>query len=283
MLSRMFSRKHLTRGLLMLFMTLLVIVWLIPLLITFMTALKTAKEAASSYPWEMPQGFALVENVKWAWNKGRLGQSFGQSVVYAGVGSAFAIALASLAAFSLAQLRPKRAFTWFLLIYAGTIFPFQMYLLPLFYLYQRTGLYDSRIGLTLFYTAIAIPFCLFVLRNQFTTIDYEIVEAAKLDGLSNFGIYRRIYMPLSLAAVAALFLFQFTWIWNDLLFGLTLAKSPDVRPIMAGLAGLRGTYSAANTPGVLAGALLASVPTLLIFIALGRYLLRGMTLTTSGE
>jgi ABC-type glycerol-3-phosphate transport system permease component len=277
------TRITLSRGLLMIFMTFLAVVWLVPLVTTFMTALKTAQEASASYPWELPQGFALPENLAWAWNKGRLGQSFGQSLIYAGVGAAFAIGLASLAAFSLVQLRPVRAFGWFLLIYAGTIFPFQMYLLPLFYLYQGTGLYDTRSGLTLFYTAIAIPFCLFVLRNHFTTIESEIVEAAKLDGLSNFGIYRKIYMPLSVAAVAALFLFQFTWIWNDLLFGLTLAKSPDVRPIMTGLAGLRGTYSAANTPGVLAGALLASVPTVLIFIALGRYLLVGMTLTTSGE
>ena len=138
-------------------------------------------------------------------------------------------------------------------------------------------------GLLLFYIAIAIPFCLFVLRNHFTTIDIEIIEAAKLDGLSNFGLYLRIYMPLSVAAIVALFLFQFTWIWNDLLFGLTLAKSNDVRPIMAGLAGLRGAYSVQNTPGVLAGALIASVPTVLIFVLLGRYLLRGMTLTTSGE
>lgn len=279
----MISQRQLTRGLLMLFMTAVAIFWLIPLVITFLTALKTAQEASSSYPWQLPQGFALAENIAWAWNRGRLGESFVQSIIYAGAGSLFAIVLASLAAFSLVQLRPVRAFGWFLLIYAGTIFPFQMYLLPLFYLYQSTGLYDSTIGLTLFYTAIAIPFCLFVLRNHFTTIDVEIIEAAKLDGLSNFGIYRRVYMPLSIAAIAALFLFQFTWIWNDLLFGLTLAKSPDVRPIMAGLAGLRGTYSAANTPGVLAGALLASVPTILIFILLGRYLLRGMTLTTSGE
>lgn len=277
------SRKYLTRGLLMLFMTALVIIWLIPLITTFLTALKTVKEASASFPWQLPQGFALPENIAWAWTKGRLGQSFGRSIGYAGIGAAFAIALASLAAYSLVQLRPKRAFGWFLLIYAGTIFPFQMYLLPLFYLFQTIGLYDTQLGLTAFYIAIAIPFCLFVLRNHFTTIEHEIVEAAQMDGLSNFGIFLRIFLPLSTSAIAALFLFQFTWIWNDLLFGLTLAKSPNVRPIMAGLAGLRGTYSAANTPGVLAGALLASMPTVLIFILLGRYLLKGMTLTTSGE
>lgn len=279
----MLPRKYITRGSILLAMTFLVVLWLVPLFSTFLTAVKTPQEAAATFPWQFPQSFALGENLQWAWNRGRLGQSFMQSLVYAGAGAAFAIALASLAGFALVQLRPSRAFGWFLVIYAGTIFPFQMYLLPLFYLFQASGLYDQQAGLVLFYTAIAIPFCLFVLRNHFTTIDREIVEAAQIDGLSNFGIYRRIYMPLSVAAIAALFLFQFTWIWNDLLFGLTLAKSPDVRPIMAGLAGLRGTYAAQNTPGVLAGALLASVPTILIFILLGRYLLQGMTLTTSGE
>jgi len=277
------SKKYLTRGALLLVMSVLVVFWLIPLVTTFLTALKTSQEAAATFPWQLPQGFALPENIVWAWNNGKLGQSFLRSILYAGLGAAFAIAMASLAAYALVQLRPKGAFIWFLLIYSGTIFPFQMYLLPLFFMYQKTSLYDSQVGMVLFYTAIAIPFCLFVLRNHFTTIEYEIVEAAQLDGLSNFGIYLRIYMPLSVAAIAALFLFQFTWIWNDLLFGITLSKSPDVRPIMAGLAGLRGTYAAQNIPGVLAGALLASVPTILIFVALGRYLLRGMTLTTSGE
>jgi multiple sugar transport system permease protein len=277
------SRKRFSRGMLMLVMTFLVILWMTPLFITFMTALKTQKEAGATLPWQLPQGFALMENLRWAWDSGKLGDSFVQSLLYAGVGAALAIVFASLAGYALVQLRPSRPFGWFLLIYAGTVFPFQMYLLPLFYLYQTTSLYDTRIGLLMFYTAIAIPFCLFVLRNHFTTISLEIVEAAKIDGLSNFGIYRRIYLPLSVAAISALFLFQFTWIWNDLLFGITLAKSADVRPIMAGLAGLQGIYSSQNTPGVLAGALLASIPTILIFILLGRYLLRGMTLATSGE
>lgn len=276
-------RKYLSRGTILIVVSIMVVIWLVPLVSTFLTALKTPQEAARTYPWQLPQGFALGDNIAWAWKQARLSQNFVLSLFYAGIGAGLAIVLASLAGFSLTQLRPRRAFGWFLLIYAGTIFPFQMYLLPLFRLYLTTSLYDRRVGLLLFYIAIAIPFCLFVLRNHFTTIDIEIIEAAKLDGLSNFGLYLRIYMPLSVAAIAALFLFQFTWIWNDLLFGLTLAKSNDVRPIMAGLAGLRGAYSVQNTPGVLAGALIASVPTVLIFILLGRYLLRGMTLTTSGE
>ena len=277
------SRKMLSRSILLAFLTVLAIVWLIPLAITFLTALKSNEEFASTAMWSLPKDFALVENLRFAWDTGKMGESFVRSLSYATLGAAVAIFFASLAAHALIQLRVARSFFWFLLIYSGTIFAFQMYLLPLFYMYQKTGLYDTQLGMMLFYTAIAIPFCLFVLRNHFATIDREIVEAAKMDGLSNFGLYARMYMPLSIAPIAALFLFQFTWIWNDLLFGITLAKSADVRPIMAGLASLRGLYSANNTPGVMAGALLASIPTILIFILLGRYLLRGMTLTTSGE
>ncbi|MCO6452558.1 MAG: carbohydrate ABC transporter permease [Caldilineales bacterium] len=279
----MANRKKLTRIILLISLTLLVIVWLTPLGITVMTSMKSTEEYGRTMRWELPTKIALWENIQFAWKTGKLGSSFTRSLTYAGVGAAMAILLSSLAAYSLVQLKIWNAFFWFLLIYAGTIFPFQMYLLPLFYFYQKTHLYDTQTGMLLFYTAIAIPFCLFVLRNHFTTISEEIIEAAKMDGLSNFGIYLRMYMPLSIAPMAALFLFQFTWIWNDLLFGITLAKSPTVRPIMAGLASMRGGYSADNTPAVLAGALLASIPTLLIFILLGRYLLQGMTLTTSGE
>lgn len=279
----MLSRRTLTRSVLLVSLSILVVIWLIPLAITFLTALKSNQEFATSAPWSLPTQIVLKDNLLFAWRSGRLGESFVRSLVYASLGAGLAIVMASLAGYALVQLKVWNAFFWFLLIYSGTIFPFQMYLLPLFYFYQKTSLYDTQIGMIFFYTAIAIPFCLFVLRNHFTTISHEIIEAAKMDGLGNFGIYLRMYLPLSVAPIAALFLFQFTWIWNDLLFGITLAKSPNVRPVMAGLASLRGVYSAQNTPGVLAGALLASVPTILIFIALGRYLLRGLTLTTSGE
>lgn len=279
----MLTRRTVTRSILLAILTILVIVWMIPLLITFMTALKSPQEYAQTARWALPKNIALKENLEFAWNTGRLGSSFARSLLYASAGAALAIVMGSLAGYALVQLKIWNTFFWFLLIYSGTIFPFQMYLLPLFHFYQKTGLYDTQVGMLSFYVAIAIPFCLFVMRNHFTTISTEVVEAAKMDGLGTFGMYMRIFLPLSIAPMAALFLFQFTWIWNDLLFGITLAKSADVRPVMAGLASLRGSYSADNTPAVLAGALLASLPTILIFVLLGRYLLRGMTLTTSGE
>jgi multiple sugar transport system permease protein len=272
-----------SRSVLLLAVATLALVWITPLVVTFFVSIKDNEDYTSNPIWALPSRIAIIENIKFAWTTGTLGDSFVNTIFYAGVGAGIAILLASLAAYALVHLKVRGSFGWFLLIYSGTIFPFQMYLLPLYYLYINSNLYDTRTGLVIFYIAICIPFCLFVLRNYFTTISEEIPEAARLDGLSDFGVYLYIFMPMSLAALAALFLFQFTWIWNELLFGITLARSQDVRPVMAGLAGLRGIYAANNTPGVLAGALIASAPTIIIFLLLRRYLLRGLVLSTQGE
>jgi multiple sugar transport system permease protein len=133
--------------------------------------------------------------------------------------------------------------------------------------------------MALFYTAIAIPFCLFVLRGFFATIPGEVQDAARLDGAGDFRIYWRIFMPLARGPVAVLFLFQFTWIWNDLLFGLVLSTSDGTRPIMPSLLGMQGMFAGTGPPVVLAGALIGSLPTVALFLFLGRYLLRGLTLT----
>lgn len=277
------NTRTLNRAVLMGMLIVLTIIWLTPIAVTTLVAIKDKTDYVQNPIWAPPKSFALADNVRFAWKQGKLGVSFINTLLYASVGAAGAIVIASLAAYSLSHLKPRFSFVWFMIIYSGTIFPFQMYLLPLYRMYLDYNYYDTRLGLYLFYTAICIPFCLFVLRNYFITIPYEISEAGRLDGLSNFGVYWRIYLPLSLAPMAALFLFQFTWIWNDLLFGITLARSDDVRPLMAGLAGMRGIYAGSNMPGVLAGALVASVPTVLIFLGLRRFLLQGMVLTTQGE
>src|SRR5207302_1988092 len=147
-------------------------------------------------------------------------------------------------------------------------------------MYTDHGLYDTWLGMALFYTAIAIPFCLFVLRGFFSTIPPEIQDAARLDGASDFRIYWRIFMPLARGPIAVLLLFQFTWIWNDLLFGLVLSTSDGVRPITPSLLGLQGVYANSGPPVVLAGALIGSLPTVVLFLFLGRYLLRGLVLST---
>ena len=138
-----------------------------------------------------------------------------------------------------------------------------MILMPLFSGYADSGLYDTRVGMIIVYTAISVPFSAFVMRNFFTGIARSVFEAAIVDGGGLFRIFRSIYLPMAGSALAAIFILQATFVWNDLLLGLTLSQSDSVRPIMPALTGLQSTYGGAALPTVLAGGLLVSLPTVI--------------------
>ena len=262
----------------------LVVIWMVPFWSPLITPMKTTTEYFNSSPWRLPADPAnIFSNIQTAWATAGLGPGFLASLSYGLVGAALAIFFASLGAFAITRLHIWAPFFWFMLVFTGTIVPFQMYLIPLFQAYNNLGLYDTWIGMAAFYTAIAIPFCLFVLRGSFSTISREIMEAARLDGCRDFDVYWRICMPLSRGAIAALFLFQFTWIWNDLIFGLVLSISDGVRPVMPTLAGMQGIYATTGPPTVLSAALIASMPTLILFLLLRNYLIKGLTLTVGAD
>lgn len=257
----------------------LALLWLFPLWLTITIAIKSAPDFANNPFWFLPREFNLFQNIASAWNSASLGQGFMNSLIYGVVSGALAVLLASLASYGLVVLKVRGAFIWFLVIFSGTMFPLQCYIVPLYQMYNVLNLYDTQIGMIIFYTAISIPFSTLVMRGFFSTVPEEIVEAARLDGCSEIGILFRIYLPLSLAALLVVFLLQFTWIWNDLLFGLVLGVSDNVRPVMPSLTSLMGVYSGISFTVVLAGALVASAPTLLLFLGLQKYFLEGLTLS----
>lgn len=255
----------------------LALFWLAPIVILTMNAFKTPNEFLMTSGLTPPTSFNIVDNIVRAWSKG-LASGFVNSLIYGVAGSVCAVALASLAAFGIVRLRIPHGLFWFLLIYSGTIFPFQMYLIPLFNAYLNTGLYDTRLGMIGFYIAICIPFCVFVMRGFFLTVPWEIQEAASVDGAGSWTVFWRIMFPMARAPVILLILIQFTWIWNDLLFGLVLSKSDNVRPVMVALVGMQGVYGASDGPSVIAATLICSAPTLILFLALQRYFVRGLTM-----
>jgi multiple sugar transport system permease protein len=278
------TRRHYARWLIQLGIMVLALVWLVPFWSPLITPMKTTPEYFSSSPWALPRDPAnIFSNIDTAWQTAGLGPGFLASLSYGVVGAAMAVLCGSLGAFAIARLRIRAPFFWFMLVFSGTIVPFQMYLIPLFQTYNSVGLYDTWIGMALFYTAIAIPFCLFVMRGTFTTISREVLEAGRLDGCRDFDVYWRICMPLARGSIAVLFLFQFTWIWNDLIFGLVLSTSDGVRPVMPTLAGMQGLYATQGPPIVLAAALVASLPTIALFLLLRTYMIRGLTLTAGQE
>lgn len=277
-------RRHWRQGVGAILAAAFAFVWIFPVLLVIASAMKGAAEQAARGLLALPQHpTTIVENVRSAIRLAGLGAGFVNSLLYASTGALVAMLLSSLAAYALIKLRVRWSFLLFLVIYCGTVFPSQMFLIPIFKTYLSLHLYDKRIGMILFYTAIAIPFCVFVFRNYFLAFPNDVLEAGALDGASRFRTYASIVLPMSKAPATVVFLTQFTWIWNDLLFGQVLAKSDHVRPIMPSLALLSGTYGVGSIPQVMAGALVASVPTLALFLLLQRHFMAGLGLTAVGD
>ncbi|MBD3306770.1 ABC transporter permease subunit [candidate division KSB3 bacterium] len=263
-------------------LTVMAIVWVFPLLSMLVTVIKSNDEFRELAFWGLPAlshiPGNLVSNFGDAWLKSDLGQNFFNSVIFAltaGIGSAF---IASLAGYALVHLHVRVPQGWFFGIFIGNIFPFQMFLIPLYLFLNSLNLYDTRLGLAMVYIGICVPFALFVYRNYAFTLPRELFEAAKVDGASNWHSYLHIFLPLSKAAFAVVFIFQFIWTWNDLLFGLVLSESH--RPVMTALSKLAGQRGGVPSTVLLSGAILASIPTVIILLSLQRYFVRGFTIST---
>jgi multiple sugar transport system permease protein len=285
------GKKIAGRAILFAIVVIWVIVWLFPLWTVLISAMKSIEGYISSKAWQLSFDvnplIQFYENIMRGLSGTQrgsgIGPAFFNSMMYATLGALVAIICASLAAFSLVYLSIKARFIYFILLFSGAIFPLQIYLIPLFTLFQKTGLYDTKVGLTFVYIAICIPFCVFLLRNWYLDIPQEIVEAARIDGATELQTFIRIFLPLSIPPFVTLFLFQFTWVWNDFVFGITFARSRTSRPIMALLAGLQNMYSNVGIPAVLASAIIASLPTIILLIVFRNIFFKGLALQYGGS
>jgi multiple sugar transport system permease protein len=240
---------------------------------------KSNTEYGTGNPIALPQSWEpILVNVYEAWTKTRMADGMFNSALYGLVGAGAAMFIAALAAYGLTRIDFRGKNFWFMLIFAGTIFPLQMYLIPLFLGYTRLGLMNTRLGMILFYTAICIPFPVLVLRNYMAGLPREMDEAARIDGSSEFRIFRSIVLPNCWGPMTALFLIQFTWVWNDLLFSMVLTSREDVRSLMNGLMALQGSYAASTPNVVMTATLLASLPTVALFFVLRKHFMNGLRL-----
>ncbi|GAA4214060.1 carbohydrate ABC transporter permease [Actinocatenispora rupis] len=253
-------------------------IWLVPVYLLLVNAFRPGADYTGDHVWTPSATFGLFDNFAKAWDNADLGPSIGSTVLYSVVSPAVGVVVGALAAYAIVVLRLRHGFAWFLAVYGGTIFPTQMLLIPLFLGYSDTNLYDNRFGMVLIYTTISVPLAAFVMRNFFTGVAYEVFEAARIDGASVFTAFWRIYLPLSVPALAAVFILDFTFVWNDLMFGLTLSQDQSVRPIQTALSALNSAYAGTSVPTVLAAGLIVSLPTVALFLATQRLFARGLTL-----
>lgn len=254
------------------------LIWLVPVYLLIANASKRPELFGNYSVWQPGDLGALVSNMADAWGRGRLSLGMLSTALYAIAAPALAVVIGAAAGFSIVALRLRKGFFWFVLIFASTVFPLQMILMPLFVGYAQTGLYNTRTGMILVYTVIATPFAAFVMRNFFSGIAHHVFEAALMDGASPWRIFWRIYLPMSGPALVAIFILQATFVWNDLLLGLTLSQDETVRPVIAALSALQSTYGGSAMSTVLAGGLLVSIPTVVLFLATQRIFTRGLAL-----
>lgn len=254
--------------------------WLLPFYYLTVSVFKTTQEYGQGDPLALPQTlFPIVDNVIKVWTDAKLGTSMFNSFTYGLIGAGVAVFIAALAAFGLTRLNFSGKTFWFMLIFAGTVFPFQMYLIPLFFTYQNVGILNTRFGMILFYTAICIPFPVLVLKNYMSQLNHEMDEAARMDGASDLRVFYSIILPNCKGTMLALFLLQFTWIWNDLLFSTVLGNTAEIRSVMNALQVFQGSYSTSGPNIVMTGSLLASIPTVLLFIVLRKHFMSGLSIS----
>jgi ABC-type glycerol-3-phosphate transport system permease component len=252
----------------------LAVLFLAPTVGVVLSAFKTTRDIALGNLWTMPGLY--LDNFVEVLTKPAVHTYFINTVLVTAPATAASIFLGLLAGWVFAKLPFPGSEKLFLLIVSGLFFPPQIILIPLFRLFNGLHLLDTLWPMIITHTAMGIPICTLLMRNFFAAVPNALREAALVEGVSEWQVLTRVAVPISLPAIAVLATLQFTWIWNDFLWPLIFTQSDSARTIMIGIVFLRGQYSVAwGIQGALS--LVASVPTLLVFLFFQRYFISGLT------
>ncbi|MFW5800111.1 MAG: carbohydrate ABC transporter permease [Spirochaetota bacterium] len=256
--------------------TIIIIIWLIPFLIAVFTSFKSTDAIAQNPIMWVPPTELIWNNFAKAWEEGHMGLYFRNTLIITIPSVIGALAVSSLSAFALAYYNFKLSRVILIVFVGGMLLPFQMLLIPVSRFSNLVGIINSFRGIILFHIAFQLGFCTFFLRNFMKTIPKSIYESARIDGANDFMIYRRIVLPLSLPALAALGIFLFTWIWNDYLWSLVLLQSDAIKPVTLGLANLQGQYITQYNIIAAASLIAMSIP-VIVFLLFQRFFIEGLT------
>ena len=254
--------------------------YLLPVYVLVVTGMKSFQEVSLARMWDLPSGLHLDSFAKAWFGKSSegirgLGENFMNSVYLAVPATLLSAALGSMNGYVLAKWKFRGSNIVFPLMLFGMFIPYQSILIPLVQVLQKMHLYGSLWGLIFVHVVYGIPITTLIFRNYYAEIPNELVEAAKIDGASILGIYRHILFPISMPGCVVVMIWQFTSIWNDFLFGVIVTSRPAVQPITVALNNMAGSYIV-EWNVQMAGALMAAIPTLLIYVLLGRYFMRGL-------
>ena len=251
------------------------VLWLVPTIGLFFTSLLGPAEITRRGWWEVlsTPSLATLDNYRDILDNEAITSAIWTTLWIALGATILPLLIASLAAYAFAWLEFPGRDWLFLVVVALLVVPLQMALIPIFSLYNTLGLFDTILGLVLFHTAFGLPFAIFLLRNFFIGIPRDLLEAARIDGASELRIFVRLILPLGLPALASLAIFQFLWVWNDLLVALTFAR--DTQPITVAIFSQMRQFSA-NIELIAPAAFLSLAIPLVVFFAFQRYFVEGL-------
>ncbi|GGO35124.1 ABC transporter permease [Gemmobacter aquaticus] len=251
-------------------------IWLIPLIGVAVTSLRPASDLAAGNYFGIPSGLAF-ENYAAVFRDSPIGWYILNSFKVTVPTVIGAVALSCLTGFALA-VYGFRANLWvFFAFVAGNFIPFQILMVPVRDMTLRAGMYDTTLGLVLFHIAFQTGFCTLFMRNFIKGLPFALIESARVEGVSEWRIFRHIVLPLMRPAIAALSVLVFTFVWNDYFWATVLVQGQHAMPVTAGLYSLNGQWVAAWHL-VSAGSIVAALPPVLMFFLMQRHFIAGLTL-----
>lgn len=268
----------------------IVLLWSIPTVALLVSSFREPTAIASSGWWNVvrePSDLTL-ENYREVLNQRGMAQAFANSLIITVPSTVIPILVAAAAAYAFAWMSfPGR--NWLFLAVVGLlVVPLQMALIPVLQLYTNITIdvdvpliggnlfgASSYPGIWAAHTGFGLPFAVYLLRNFFGSLPRDLVEAAYIDGASDFQVFTRVVLPLSMPAIASLSILQFLWVWNDLLVALIFLGDPDLAPMTLNITNLVSSFGS-NYQVLTAAAFVSMVVPLLIFFALQRYFVRGL-------
>jgi alpha-glucoside transport system permease protein len=252
------------------------LIWLEPTVGLLVTSFRT-REDISSTPWwtVIWQPHFTIQNYISVLNAQGMGTSFVNSFLITIPGTVIPIIVASLAAYALAWVPFRGKQYVFLLVIVLLVIPIQTTLVPVLQIFNGLGVTGTLIALWLAHTGYGLPFAIYLLRNFFAGLPKELLESSKIDGANELTVFLRIIVPLSVPALASLAIFQFMWVWNDLLVAL-IYSGPATQPVTVRMQAMLGTY-ATEWDIMSASAFISMFIPLLVFFLLQRYFVQGIT------
>ncbi len=256
------------------------LIWLIPLFGIMMTSIRGLGDITAGNLWGTPSEFLLFSNLKDVFTNTPMLKYILNSFKVTIPTMIGAVALSCMTGFALANYKFKTNLLIFFIFIAGNFVPFQILMIPVRDFTFKIGLYNTVTGLVLFHVAFQTGFCTLFMRNFIKALPKELIEAARIDGTSEFRIFTKIILPLTRPAIAALCVLVFTFIWNDYFWATVLIQGDHAMPITAGLKSLNGQWITAYHL-LSAGSIVAAIPPVIMFFLMQKHFIAGLTLGAS--